>query len=329
METVKKLTVVMYHYVRDLQHARYPAIKGLDVELFKEQIGFLKRHYHFVSVDQVIDAFAGHSSLPEHPVLLTFDDAYIDHFVNVFPILKRNGIAGAFYPPVKAVMDHVVLDVNKIHFILAVTEKMNAMPKLLNEIARALDAHRDEYGLASFETYYQTLAVAGRFDTADVIFVKRILQVALEEDVRKRIVDDLFRKFVSEDEGAFSRELYMSMDQLQCMVDSGMHVGSHGYDHYWLGSLSKEKQRFEIQKSIEFIAAVGGDVNNWSICYPYGNYNEDTIALCKENGCKLGLTTVVDLADLQNSGGDAIYKIPRLDTNDLPKDAGAIVNRWY
>ena len=63
--------------------------------------------------------------------------------------------------------------------------------------------------------------------------------------------------------------------------------------------------------------------------YPYGNYNEDTIALCKENGCKLGLTTVVDLADLQNSGGDAIYKIPRLDTNDLPKDAGAIVNRWY
>jgi hypothetical protein len=37
------------------------------------------------------------------------------------------------------------------------------------------------------------------------------------------------------------------------MVQCGMHVGSHGYDHYWLGSLSKEKQAFEIKQATEFI----------------------------------------------------------------------------
>lgn len=37
-----KLTVVMYHYVRDLQNSRYPQIKGCDVRLFKEQIKFLQ-----------------------------------------------------------------------------------------------------------------------------------------------------------------------------------------------------------------------------------------------------------------------------------------------
>ena len=40
-------------------------------------------------------------------------------------------------------------------------------------------------------------------------------------------------------EEAFSRELYMSMDQIKCMVDCGMHIGSHGYDHYWLGHYQK------------------------------------------------------------------------------------------
>lgn len=113
------------------------------------------------------------------------------------------------------------------------------------------------------------------------------------------------------------------------MVDCGMHIGSHGYDHYWLGSLSKEKQQIEIEKSIKFISEVGGDINNWSICYPYGNYNDDTIALLKENGCKLGLTTEVNIVDFNSKISDAIYKLPRLDTNDLPKNSIANVNQWY
>ena len=36
-----KLTVIMYHYVRDLKHSRYPDIKGLQVEEFRGQIQYL------------------------------------------------------------------------------------------------------------------------------------------------------------------------------------------------------------------------------------------------------------------------------------------------
>lgn len=321
------LTVVMYHYVRDLKHSRYPNIKGMDIALFKEQIAYLKKHYNFVTVEEVIDTFSNKAQLPKHPVLLTFDDAYSDHFTYVFPILEKEKIQGAFYPPVKAVTEHTVLDVNKIHFILASTPE-EKIPNLLHEIKNLLDKYRDEYDLLSFEDYFNELAIANRFDCKEVVFVKRLLQVKLNECLRKIMTDVLFQKIVGMDEAAFSRELYMSMDQIRCMVDCGMHIGSHGYDHYWLGSLSKEKQEFEIKKSIEFIASVGGDINNWSICYPYGNYNNDTIELLKENGCKLGLTTKVDLASF-GEGGDAVFKLPRLDTNDLPKSADAEVNHWY
>lgn len=320
-------TVIMYHYVRDLKNSRYPNIKGLSIDLFKEQIGFLKKHYHFVSAEQVIDACCNNQSLPEHAVLLTFDDAYVDHFINVFPILEKEHIQGAFYPPVKAVTEHTVLNVNKIHFILASTQDED-FPKLLNEVRVLLDFYQDEYHLLPYGVYVEKLAIANRFDPKEVIFIKRLLQVELEESVRKIITDTLFEKIVGINESAFSRELYMSIDQIKCMVDCGMHIGSHGYDHYWLGSLPKEKQEFEIKKSIEFISAVGGDINSWSICYPYGDYNDDTISLLKENGCKLGFTTRVEVASLDEDG-DVVFKLPRLDTNDLPKLRDAKVNNWY
>lgn len=321
------LTIVMYHYVRDLKYSRYPNIKGLDVNLFYEQISFLKKHYCFVTVEQVIDAYYNGISLPKHAVLLTFDDAYADHFTNVFPILRREGIRGAFYLPVKAVTEHSVLDVNKIHFILASTADKK-MPALLNELEILLDRYREEYNLLSFGAYFSELAVANRFDNREVIFIKRLLQVKLDERLRKIMTDILFQKTVGVDEGVFSRELYMSMDQIKCMIDCGMHIGSHGYDHYWLGELSKEKQAYEIKKSIEFIDQMGGDINNWTICYPYGNYNTDTIELLKENGCKLGFTTQVELA-LPNKNGDNAFQLSRLDTNDLPKSAVAEPNFWY
>lgn len=323
-----KLTVVMYHYVRDLQNSRFPEIKGCDVHFFKEQVLYIKKHYNPVTVEQVIDAKESGAPLPDHAILLTFDDAYADHFTYAFPILEHEHIQGVFFPPVKAVTEHTVLDVNKVHFILASTPT-EKIPQLLSELQRMVEQNRGEYNLESFDSYFEKLAVANRFDTKEIVFVKRLLQVALPEALRRKMAHELFEKSVGMDESMFSRELYMTIDQIKCMVDCGMHVGSHGYDHYWLGSLSKEKQEFEIAKSIDFINMVGGDVNNWTIGYPYGDYNEDTIALLKQHGCRMGFTTRVAVADLDEDGEDALYKLPRLDVNDLPKDSSAPTNDWY
>lgn len=326
----KNLTTVMYHYVRDLKSSRYPRIKGLQIEEFKEQVQFLKKHYNFVTIEQLLDAYHNDNSkeLPDHPVLLTFDDAYKDHFDYVFPYLEHEHIQGSFYAPVKAVTENTVLDVNKIHFIIASTPD-EKLVRLIDELKNQLNQYRTEWNLKDFDYYFNKLAVANRFDSKEVIFVKRLLQVELDEKLRKIITDGLFQKVVGMNEGMFSRELYMSMDQIKCMVDNGMHFGSHGYDHYWLNSLSKKKQAFEIKKSIDFIKEVGGDINNWTICYPYGAYDDQTIEVLKENGCKLGFTTRVDTVNISQKEGDVIFKLPRLDTNDLPKDANAPVNEWY
>ena len=325
---MNNLTIIMYHYVRDLKNSRFPEIKGLDVCFFKEQLAYLEKNYHFVTAEQVIAAFKKEEKLPPKAVLLTFDDAYIDHFTNVFPILEHHKIQGCFYPPVKAITEHSVLDVNKIHFILAATPK-DEINNLLNKIKQLLFQYQEEYNLQTYEYYFEKLAVANRFDSKEIIFIKRLLQVELPEKLRNIINSRLFREAVKMDEECFSRELYMNKDQMRCMVDCGMHVGSHGYDHYWLGSLKKEKQEGEIQKSLDFIQEIGGDINNWTICYPYGNYNGDTIEILKKKHCQFGLTTRVDLASTDSEEEDAVFKLPRLDTNDFPRQADATTNEWF
>ncbi|MEL6943806.1 MAG: polysaccharide deacetylase family protein, partial [Bacteroidota bacterium] len=280
-------------------------------------------HYHFVTMEMLIDAIQNNTSLPPKSVLLTFDDAYIDHFLYVFPILDKYKIQGSFFPPAKAIKEHIVLDVNKIHFILAAEEDRSV---IISAIKRELNKYREQYNLSSYEFYYKKLAKPGRYDTAEVIFIKRLLQVELEEDLRKMVVNNLFQEIVGIDEESFSKELYMNMSQMRCMLRNGMHIGSHTYDHYWLNSLVEEKQRTEISKSYDFLEELGVDMNNWTMCYPYGAYDHSTINILKEFDCKLALSTRVDVADLSL---ESRFELPRLNTNDIPKDSTSEVNKWF
>ncbi len=301
----------MYHYVRDLINSQYPKIKGLDIKLFKEQIFYLKKFYNFITMEQLIDSIDHNVSLPEKSVLLTFDDAYTDHYTHVFPVLIENEIQGSFFTPVKAITTNTVLNVNKIHFILASVDNKSLIIADLNNL---LDKYRKDYNLNSNKFYYYKLAKANKYDTDEVIFIKRLLQVELVEELRNSFTSELFRKYIGLSESVFSRELYMSIDQIKTMKHFGMHIGSHGYDHYWLNSLSKEKQEVEIEKSIGFLKSICTDMNYWTMCYPYGAFNNDTINILDHYNCKLALTTNMNIADFHKENR---FALSRLDTNEL------------
>ncbi len=67
---------------------------------FREHLDWLTENgYHFISVQQIIDAHAGKSSLPPKAVLLTFDDGFESFYTRVFPILKERHI-----PAVEAII---------------------------------------------------------------------------------------------------------------------------------------------------------------------------------------------------------------------------------
>lgn len=229
---MKKLYISMYHYTRNLKNSRYSRIKGLDSSYFEQQIEFMKINFNIVSMEQVIEASKGNLNLPENALLLTFDDGYIDNYTVAFPILEKYGVQGSFFIPGKTFSEHELLDVNKIHYLLACAD----IKSLVRDLEKEMEFYRGiEYTYDSTENLYREYAIPNRFDDGDTIFVKRMLQTVLPEDIRKKISSKLFSEYVGISEKQLAYELYMNEDQIRVMRKHGMYIGIHGYDHYWLG----------------------------------------------------------------------------------------------
>ena len=317
------ITVIMYHYVRDIKKSLYKNIKGLETNCFIEQIKYLNKNYNVIRMEELIESMKNNLKLPTKALLLTFDDGYVDHFNNVFPVLEEYNIQGSFYIPAKTVIDHQVLYVNKIHFILA--SEINSI-KIIDDIKKLLYKYKSEFNLEDFNYYYKKLAIKNRWDDKNIIFIKRLLQVELNEDLRLLMVDYLFKKYVRVKESDFAKELYMDSDQIKIMLKSGMHIGCHGYNHYWWNKLSLSDLEKEIDLSLHFLKNLGVDISNWTAAYPYGSYNEEVKELLDYKKCRLAFST--DLGIANNSYKDRLL-MKRLDTNDMPVDSNALTNEWF
>ena len=272
---------------------------------------FLENNYSIVSSEEVLDKIIKNKELPPKACWLTFDDGYKDHCQYVLPELIKRNLSGAFFPPRVAIKENKVLDVNSIHHILSCTEDINKLVADLNDLCL-------QFGMTNnqIHAYYKKYGVVDRFDNADTIFIKRMLQHVLPEQTRNEITSILFEKIVGISEAKFSSRLYMNIDEVRKLVSNGMYVGSHGSMHYWLDRISYQKQKVDISSSLEFLEEVGAPTSNWIMCYPYGAYNDTTLSLSKEMGASIGITIDPRKANLEI---DNPLTLPRLDTNNFPQ----------
>ena len=234
------VTVVTYHYVRDLARSRYPGIKGITLERFREQVEGLARSHTMIPVEELDRAVNHGAGLPENPALLTFDDGFMDHFVNVFPLLNAMGVPGAFFVSAKPLAEGRAMDTHKIHFILAAAGDGTTLAGAVDAFVR-YEGRR--LGLEALAAYRARWARPGRWDEVETFYVKRMLQQGLPEVARRELVDRLFAKYVGLDEKTFTAELYMRPDHLRCLLGNGMHVGNHTWGHPFLDRLCLEEQR--------------------------------------------------------------------------------------
>ena len=281
----------------------------------------ISRHIIRCSLSRITAAARGEGDLPPNACALTFDDGLADHYTTVFPRLLERRLTAAFFPPAGPVVEHRVLDVHKIHFLLAAApDHARLSLELLSELA----AYRTSFDIPPDSVLLRQFAAATRFDPAEVVFIKRLLQWGLPPPVRSSLIEYLFARHVSKDQSGFAQELYLQIGNLREMASSGMEIGGHGYNHVWLGKEPFETQSDEISRTVAFLTTIfGHQPTGWVMCYPYGSYNADTLKLVSSVGCTVGLTTMVGLADLGRP-----LELQRLDTNDLPTVANADVCQW-
>ena len=318
----RRLTVVMYHYVRPEPGPGEPRLIGLTPAVFEGQLDYIARHYEVVSLREVFAAQAGGDPLPERPCLLTFDDGLADHARHVAPILAERGWSGVFFASAGAVLGGRMLVVHRIHHLLA---GAYADPRPLVRELKAAIHERSGPGMPAVDELVKQWWRPNRFDPPEINFIKRTLQRGLPITVAEEVTAHLFARRVSADEADFARTFYLGEADLRYLVDMGMDVGGHGVDHAWLDSLTPAEQEIHVRGSIAMIRrAYGALPDAWSFAYPYGGYDATTLELLERYGCRLAFTVETGLADASTPR----LEVPRLDTKDLPFHADAEVSEW-
>ena len=89
-----KIPILMYHSIND-NDAENKMV--LPINMFKEQILWLNyNNFNSLTLDEAIMALEN-DLIPENPIVITFDDGYVDNYENAFPILKENNIKATFF----------------------------------------------------------------------------------------------------------------------------------------------------------------------------------------------------------------------------------------
>lgn len=92
--------VLMYHRVAPMSTATNATSYDLTVTpaQFREQMAWLKRNgYTAISQAELFRAIEDGAALPKKPVVLTFDDGYVDAVKDVLPVLEPLGWPGTFF----------------------------------------------------------------------------------------------------------------------------------------------------------------------------------------------------------------------------------------
>lgn len=94
--------ILTYHYIGLNPNPTDTMRDNLSVhpDIFDDQLSVLKDHgYTPITLDTLYAGLKSTTPLPAKPIVLTFDDGYIDFYHNAFPILKKYGFHAVSFIP--------------------------------------------------------------------------------------------------------------------------------------------------------------------------------------------------------------------------------------
>ena len=300
-----ELTVMMYHYVRDLRDdaEQGSGIRGMPVRAFEAQLDSLSRQHTFIRWPDLQRAVRENRPLPSSACLLTFDDGICDHYINVYRILRRRKLSGLFFVMDRSEDDGLV-PAHKIHFLLAklglsdlreaIWEKLS--PALRQQFTQAENRYRLKYPLTSMDNRINLL--------------KAVLQRELSAEVNT-LLRDLFEMHVGSEE-EIARSYYLSLEQIHEMRAGGMHFGGHSRSHPWFDWIDAETRAAEIKASSTWLEQI--EPGPWAFAYPYGGLSEDSPSMLERHGFVAAFTTQAQLRHPKP------YFIGRLDGEEMVQD---------
>ena len=287
----------MYHYVRD-KDEDLSNLKALSIEKFERQLDYLQRNYSIISWPGLRDFLMSDKKLPDNPCLLTFDDGLKDGYINVYPRLKERGISGLFFPLARSPAEGLAL-VHLLQLVLAKTNEQEFRELFLNELASAERELFEGYCKQSEREY-----PPDKFGEHTLRNMRRAITIYMP-DKSFPVLRKLFGKLIGDDM-AMASEFYLQKNEIEEMIDGGMFFGGHGAKHFRFSKIPVEDQRVEVEGSAKFLENL--HPAPWAFAYPYGDYNDQSFQLLKNNNFIGAFST--EEKEIHNN----VYGIGRVDT---------------
>lgn len=267
----KRLTVLAYHRINDVADPgfdHYQPNVSASPELFDRQMAYVARHFNVINL-AALHAYVQHGEpLPPRPLLITFDDGYLDNYQNAAPILTKYG-----FPAV----------------IFLMTSRMDNTGQLPWWDAVA-------YLFAHTQKRQVELPVVGLRD----LTTEESQHAAREEMIQglKRIPEQEKQAALDQLQVALNVELptappvFMSWDQIRELVTKGIACQPHTVNHPILTRIDPEQMRRELTDSRDqIIEQTRQEVA--AFAYPNGmpgDYDQTTMQTLRELGYGLAFT---------------------------------------
>jgi peptidoglycan/xylan/chitin deacetylase (PgdA/CDA1 family) len=331
--------VLLYHRVYDPDFD--PQLLSVSSENFDTQIGYLRRRYAVLGLDELRAGLAK-GSVPRGAVAVTFDDGYGDNFRNAWPILERHHVPATIF------VTTGYTDSGREFWWDDLARTMFFAPKLPERLSLDVNGATREWtlGAAARMSVEERLADRGwtilREDNpTEVHRVYRELQPILllaPPEQRDRMLADLRAQTRNGTSDRFEESqladpladnLAMTREQLRSIARTGLiGIGAHTVTHPVLSALPPESAAREIRQSKEDLQQIlGGDVVSFAYPYGYrGAYTPQNVSDVRAAG----------LADAYSNFGGAVrphanrYELNRILVRDWSLDEfGRMVGRAF
>lgn len=260
-------------------------------EAFHRQMSLVRRKFHPMRFDELLDCLERGQRPPPRAVLVTFDDGYDDNYRVAFPILRELGMSAMFFVSTGHIESGEPYAYDwLVHMLCSAPQTRLDIPAL------GISAGLPE-------------DIEGRRALARQVLDRIKALDAGEQDALIAGLEDAWGMPRAR---THPQSLPMRWEQLREMRRMGMEIGSHGVRHRMLAKLPPDEMRHEVFESRRMLEReLGGEVQ--VISYPVGGsdaYDERVVAAVREAGYRMACS--------YRAGADPVTRATRYGMRRLP-----------
>ncbi|MBD3178612.1 MAG: polysaccharide deacetylase family protein [Candidatus Latescibacteria bacterium] len=228
------LTVLCYHRILDTGED-FPFDSDLvsaSTDQFRSQLRYISRNYNVINFKSLLDHLREKDGrFPPKPLIITFDDGYIDNYTVAYPILREFNLTATMFVTAGFMGEKRIFWWDRIAYIIKKTDKNSIEIKSPVEISVDISRFGD------------------RQDCARKL-IKRVKEItdSEKEEVIEKLSDQLG---VTPPEG--DTGYTMSWEQLREMNSEGIEIGAHSVNHPIFSNVDGERLRREVGESRKII----------------------------------------------------------------------------